>query len=210
MNKYDYTGKTIFVGLDVHKKTYNVVALLDGELIKRDRISACPEVLVAYLKKFFAGATIFSAYEAGFSGFVLHRFLLDNDIENIVVHPAAIEISSRDRVKTDKRDALKIATQLSVGRLKCIPIPSPEREDYREVTRFRDSLVRDRSKIANQIKSIAHRYGQIAPNDSSVVSAKWLKKLMTDSSLNQNAKLRIEYLIEEWHKKTSKIKDQRC
>jgi transposase len=37
-------------------------------------------------------------------GFSLHRYLIENGINNIVVHPASIEVSSRDRVKTDKRD----------------------------------------------------------------------------------------------------------
>jgi len=59
----------------------------------------------------------------------LHRFLVSQGINNIVVHTGAIEVSSRDRVKTDKRDALKIAKQLSVKRLRGIFVPSQEREE---------------------------------------------------------------------------------
>ncbi len=120
MRKHDYTGKTVFVGIDVHKKTYSVAAVVDGVLVKRDGMSASPQRLLAYLNKFFQGAVIKSAYEAGFSGFGLHRILRENGIDNIVVHAASIEVSSRDRVKTDKRDAIKIAMQLSAGRLECI------------------------------------------------------------------------------------------
>ena len=70
--KLDYTGKTIFVGIDVHKKSYTVVSLCDGQLAKRDTLQAKPEKLAAYLKRHFMGARIKSAYEAGFSGFCLH------------------------------------------------------------------------------------------------------------------------------------------
>ena len=137
----DYTDQSIFIGIDVHKKTYSITALCKGEIVKRDKISACPKILIAYCNKFFPKASIFSAYEAGFSGFNLHRLLIAAGIHNIVVHAASIEISARDRVKTDKRDSLKIATQLQAGRLKCIDVPSVERESFRFITRLREKLV---------------------------------------------------------------------
>ena len=79
--KYDYTGKNIFVGIDVHKKTYSVSVMHDNVLVKRDTIPAYPERLVQSLKKYFSGANIKSAYEAGFSGFGLHRHLNENNEE---------------------------------------------------------------------------------------------------------------------------------
>lgn len=96
----DYTGKTIFVGLDVHKKTYSLTAICDGVVVKRETLKAAPDFLVAYLKKRFGTGTIKTAYEAGFSGFHLHRTLIAAGINNIVVHAASIEIS-HDRVKTE-------------------------------------------------------------------------------------------------------------
>ena len=121
----DYTGQSIFIGIDVHKKTYSVTAILGKEIIKRDTMNACPQKFIDYCYKFFPNGTIYSAYEAGFCGFFLHRKLVEQGINNIVVHAASIEIASRDRVKTDKRDSLKIATQLSTGRLRGIyTVPS--------------------------------------------------------------------------------------
>ena len=73
----DYTGKTIYLGMDVHKESYSVTAICDGELLKRDRLKADPEMLIAYCKRFFPNGKILSAYEAGFCGFSLHRFLLE-------------------------------------------------------------------------------------------------------------------------------------
>jgi phosphoribosylformimino-5-aminoimidazole carboxamide ribonucleotide (ProFAR) isomerase len=64
-----YVGKEVFIGIDVHKKTYAVVARLDGEVIKKWTTAADPQGLAQQLLKFFVGATIHTAYEAGFSGF---------------------------------------------------------------------------------------------------------------------------------------------
>ena len=115
----DYTGKIIFVGMDVHKKTYSVTAICEGVIVKRDTLKAEPEGLISYLKKRFGSGKIKTAYEAGFCGFHLHRTLEAAGIENIVVHAAGIE-TSNSRVKTDKRDSLKIAAHLSEGKLRSV------------------------------------------------------------------------------------------
>lgn len=168
---------------------------------------ACPARLVEYLHKYFQGAYIKSAYEAGFSGFHLHRTLVDNKIDNIVVHAAAIEVSSRDRVKTDKRDATKIAIQLSSNRLRSIYIPSEEREDHRELTRLREDLVREKTRLSAKLKHKANYYGFIGPEDSKKVSAQWIKDLM-QKEISPGIRYHIETLVERWefiHKKIGEV-----
>ena len=103
--KPSYQGKEVFVGLDVHKKTYSVVSIVEGAIVKKWRTTAKPEQLTKQLQSYFPGAKIYSAYEAGFSGFVLHRQLEQMGIENVVVNAASVEITANNRVKTDKRDA---------------------------------------------------------------------------------------------------------
>lgn len=178
----DYTDQTIFIGIDVHKKTYSVTAISDKKVLKRDTMNACPKKFIAYCRKFFPNASIYSAYEAGFSGFYLHRTLIESGIHNIVVHASSIEIASRDRVKTDKRDSLKIATQLSAGRLKCIHIPSQEREAFRSVSRLREKLVRDRTRNGVQIKSFLNINGLLTYKDNQRVSRKWISNLLEISN----------------------------
>ena len=68
----------------------------------------------------FPAAEIHSAYEAGFSGFELHRELQRQGVKSIVVHAAAIEVAANNRVKTDKWDARKIAEHLEAGRVRGI------------------------------------------------------------------------------------------
>ena len=116
----NYINKTIYFGIDVHKKSYAVTAICEGQVVKRDTLKAEPDVLIAYCKKHFADARIESVYEAGFCGFHLHRCLEAAGFVNMVVNAAGIEIAVGDRVKTDKRDSLKLATHLAGGRLKGI------------------------------------------------------------------------------------------
>lgn len=205
-NAYVYTGKTIFVGIDVHKKTYSVAVMCDGVLVKRDTMPALPQRLADYLLKYFSGAEIYSAYEAGFSGFGLHRFLCEKGIKNIVVHAASIEIASRDRVKNDKRDALKIAAHLSKGSLKGIFVPTPEMEDKRELTRLRSTFVKDRNRIAVRLKHKANYYGLIGPQDSKKVSTQWIKKIR-ENEMKPGLKYVMGALIEEWESLNLKIKE---
>ena len=194
---YNYSGKFVYIGIDVHKKTYALCVICEGVVIKQDIIPASPQRFVEYVCKRFLGAKIFSAYEAGFCGFFLHRYLNAHGIKNIIVHPAAIEVSARDRVKTDKRDSLKIATQLAAGRLKGIFIPSEEQEKRREITRLRETYAQDKNRCSNRIKSFFNRHQEIVWENKGVMSrcmAQKCLKLEIDPMLKQV----LEMLAKEW------------
>jgi len=203
---YDYTGRKIFVGVDVHKTTYAVAIVCDKAIVKRDTLCAIPEVLGDYLEKHFVGAQINCAYEAGFSGFGLHRHLIKRGINNIVVHAASVEIGARDKVKNDKRDALKIAVQLEAGRLNGIFVPSIEMEEKRELTRLRSTFVQDRNRIATRLKLKAHYHGLIGPEDHKRVSNEWIEMLMNKQML-PGIQYSITALAKEWHSMNEKIKE---
>lgn len=173
-----YNGKAIYLGIDVHKKTYSVTAVCEGQVVKKDTLKAEPSFLLSYCQKYFSGAKIETAYEAGFSGFHLHRYLEEHGIKNYVVHAAGVEIASGNRVKTDKRDSLRLATQLSVGRLRGIFVPSKEREDARAVTRLREALIKKRGGIGAQLKALLFQHGLIPYNSKQKVSPKWIQNLI--------------------------------
>ncbi len=82
------------------------------------------------------------------------------------------QTSANNKVKTDKRDALKIATQLSVERLRGIYIPSEEMQDKRELTRLREDLVKEKTRVAVKLKSKANYYGLLEPEEMMKVSEK--------------------------------------
>jgi hypothetical protein len=66
-------GKKVFVGIDVHKRMYAVCCLSEGEIVRRCTTKADPTEFAQALRNWFPEQEIFSVYEAGFSGFVLHR-----------------------------------------------------------------------------------------------------------------------------------------
>lgn len=201
----DYTGKTVYVGIDVHKKTYAVTCISDGETVKRDTLKADAVLLSEYLKKYFKNAEIKTVYEAGFSGFVLHRHLVKEGIESIVVHAASVEISARDRVKTDKRDSLKLATQLSAGRLKGIYVSTEEREAYRELSRMREKVSKDKRRVGNRLKSLLMRQGLLGADDDEKISLKWLTKV-ENFDCHETVKITIRICTDEWRSLREQIK----
>lgn len=211
-HKRDYTGKIVYMGIDVHKKTYCCVSVCEGEVVKRDTMSSNPEGLLAYIHKFFPGAKIQTAYEAGFSGFHLHRYLVDNGINNIVVHAASIEVSARDRVKTDKRDALKIAVQLSTHRLKGIFVPSLEQESRRNITRLRISFGKLRQQVGARFKSLLFTQGLIEGIDDKILSKKWITKKLLEiekGNYHKDFYYSAQKYAKEWEDLTGKMKEIR-
>jgi transposase len=180
MGRYDYTGKKVYMGIDVHKKTYVCVSVCEGNVVKKDAMPAEPGTLITYIKNYFSGAVLETAYEAGFSGFHLYRVLNDVGIKNHVIHPGSIEVASRDRVKTDKRDAKKIAIQLEAGRLRCIYIPSLEQEAKRSTSRLRKNIVKFRQQVANKIKALLFTQGLIKGEDDTILCKRWLAKKVSE------------------------------
>jgi len=205
ISKRDYKGKVVYVGIDVHKKTYSVACVCEDVIVKRDSLVASPEELVTYLRKYFPGAQIKTAYEAGFSGYHLHRYLTERGIDNRVVHAASIEVSARDRVKTDKRDAVKIAIQLSAGRLNAIHVPSELREGYRQITRLREIIVNNRKAVGNQIKSILFQHGLIKADDDRKVSQRWINEVLS-LTINEDIDYCLKVLCEQWQALCDKTK----
>ena len=177
-----YEGKDVFVGLDVHKKTYAVVARVDGEIAKRWTTVADPQKLADQLLKYFQGGRIHTAYEAGFSGLALHRHLTECGIDNLVIHAAGVEVAVNDRVKTDKRDAAKLASLLDSNRLKGIRVLSEEEENHRQLSRTRQQLVEERTGIKNKIRMKFHQLGVIAADENQAMSHRWVETLAWNKS----------------------------
>jgi len=169
----------IYMGIDVHKRTYSITAVSNGIIVKTASMPADPQILLNFIKNHFPENPVSSVYEAGFSGLTLHRFLLKHNINNIVVHPASIEIAANERAKTDKRDSKKMAIQLSNGRLKCIHIPSEQREQWRSVTRLRASFVKEKTRIGAKLKSLMFYFGLVPHNYTKKTSRKSIKYLLS-------------------------------
>ncbi|MGR3277898.1 IS110 family transposase [Acaryochloris marina NIES-2412] len=173
-----YKGKDIFIGIDVHKKTYTAVARVEGEVVKKWTTAASPIKFTEQLLQYFKPGSIYTTYEAGFSGFSLHRELEQKGINNLVVHAAGIEVAVNNRVKTDKRDAHKLSSLLESNRLKGIRVPTELEENQRQLSRTRQQLVEDRTAVKNKIRMKFHQLGVIEADENQRMSHLLVKELI--------------------------------
>ena len=150
-------SQAVFVGLDVHKTTWSISVIHQSHLIFRATIPSDWEGLVKLLKR-YKNHPIYSVYEAGFSGFHLHRRLCEAGIKNIITPPNKIPVLSGNRVKTDKIDSLKLATFLSQGLLSAIYIPCEKQSAMRQLLRTREQLKYQRTATINQLKGLLIQY----------------------------------------------------
>jgi transposase len=163
------------------------------------------EAVIALVKKEFPGASVVAAYEAGYSGFWLHRKLEAAGIRCLVVHVASIEVSSRDMVKTDKRDSLKIAEQLAAGRLRGVRVPSIEEEQRRLLTRTREQLMNKKRRVMVQIRMRLHYFGLFPESISRRLKLSDVDDMLV--SLAGELQRTIGMLRDEWHHLAKQVKE---
>jgi len=167
MNKskqLDFKGQDIFIGLDTHLKNWRVSIMVNESPFKTFSQDPRPETLRNYLAKNFPNANYHSAYEASFSGFKNHRDLLNLGIKNIVVNPADIPTTDKERKqKEDSRDSRKIAKQLSQKDLTAIYVPEIEIEGDRSLVRYRKTLTKEIARTKHRIKSQLYYFGMEIP-----------------------------------------------
>ena len=117
-NKLDFTGQSIYVGIDVHKKSWNVTIYVESIEHKTFSMPAVSVVLSKYLIKNFPGAKYYCAYEAGYSGFWIHDELQKRHMDCCVVNPADVPTKDKERrLKNDRIDSRKLAKSLRNGEL---------------------------------------------------------------------------------------------
>jgi transposase len=117
-----------------------------------------------------------------------------------------MEIAIGDKVKTDKRDSLKLGIQLSVGRLEGIFVPIKEREDFRAISRVRDSLLKQRIRFGCQLKSLLFLQGLIPHDHTQKVSARWIQSVLAED-MTPDIRYAVSQYADLWLHMTSKIKE---
>jgi len=157
--KIDFTGKDLFIGLDVHKKSWSVTIIVDGIEHRTFTQPPDPETLQKYLQRSFPGGNYQSAYEAGYCGYGIHRRLNDLGIKNIVINAADIPTTQKDKLhKRDPVDSRKLARGLEKNSLRGIHVFDREPEEIRTLNRTRFYLMRDLRRSKNRIKSFLLYY----------------------------------------------------
>ncbi len=150
VNKLDFSSQSIYVGLDVHKKSWTVSIF--SEQCEHKTFTQPPEVdkLVHYLKRNSPGAAYHAVYEAGFSGFWTHDELRDQGVNCIVANPADVPTTNKERtMKRDPTDCRKLARSLRSGELKGIYVPARPKLEDRSLVRTRQSMVKKQTRCKN-------------------------------------------------------------
>lgn len=173
----DFSGKEIFVGIDIHKKDWQVALFYDGIKLENFRMSASSSQLITHLRRRCPGASFRCVYESCAWGFTLQRQLAAAGIDCIVVHAADVPGSNKEKVnKTDKVDAMKLARHHAAGLLTGIYVPDEQSQKERNLIRFRKRLVGDLNRCRNRLKSLLKYQGIDIPEQ--LDKSKWSRNFI--------------------------------
>jgi transposase len=146
------------VGLDVHANQTHLCALnaVSGEVSRR-RVEGPPEDVLPFLEEL--GGEMIAAYEAGATGFGLARAGAERGLDVRVIASGLIPRAPGDRVKTDRRDAERLARLLAAGELAFVRVPTIAQEHFRDLVRCRDDLRSDRMRARHRLQKLLLRQG---------------------------------------------------
>src|ERR1700721_570534 len=156
--------KLRFLGLDVHAETIAVaVAEPDGEVRSLGTITNRDDSIRKLIKKLGPVEQLRACYEAGPTGFVLYWQLTQLGVECAVVAPTLVPKKAGDRVKTDRRDALKLARSHRSDDLTAVWVPDEGSEALRDLVRAREAAKQDQLRARHRLTKFLLRTGQRPP-----------------------------------------------
>jgi transposase len=153
--------KVRFLGLDVHADTIAVaVAEANGEVGSLGTIPNRAESIRKLVKKLGGVEHVRACYEAGPTGYVLYWQLSELGVQCEVVAPTLVPIKAGDRVKTDRRDAEKLARNHRSGDLTAVWVPDAGSEALRDLVRAREAAKQDQLRARHRLSKFLLRTGQ--------------------------------------------------
>lgn len=156
---FDYT-KTV-VGLDVHKESI-VAAVLPPD---SDRVALAtkfentPGALKTFVERLRSRGALTFVYEAGPCGYQVHRDLTAQGQECVIIAPGLIPKKPGDKVKTDRRDAEKLAQLHRAGQLTAVRVPTRAEEADRDLLRAREDVLAERLRARHRLSKFLLRQG---------------------------------------------------
>jgi len=177
-----------FVGLDVHKETIAVAvaSAAGGPAESLGTIPADRDAVVRLVRRLGPAGDALWCYEAGPCGYWLQRLLAEHGVSCVVVAPSLVPTKPGDRVKTDRRDAQKLARLLRSGELTPVWIPGAAHEAFRDLTRARQSAQGDLTRARHRLTKLLLRLDVVAPARAwSKAYRIWLETLKLTEPLQQ-------------------------
>ena len=169
-------GEGSWVGLDVHARSVlaSVLDAASGEL-RTQRVPPQSEQTVVWLQSLTRPVRV--AYEAGPTGYGLARACAQAGIACTVAAPSKIPRASGDRVKTDRRDAERLARLLRLGELVAVRVPSPDEEAARDLVRAREDARGDLMRARHRLSKLLLRHGLVYEGSAwTLAHDAWLRR----------------------------------
>jgi transposase len=204
----DFTGQKIYIGIDVHKKSWKVTIRTNFMELKTFSMNPSVDELVQHLRHNYANAQYYSVYESGFCGFWIDKELRKQGINNIIVNAADVPETNKERIfKSDSVDCRKLSRELEKGSLRAIYVPDDYQEALRCLCRLRYTLTKEQVRIKTRIKSFCLYYGKELPvnGQQNNWSGNFIRTLENISFSNIEAKESLNLLIDELKNKKIKI-----
>lgn len=155
---------TRWIGLDVHGETIAVaVAEESGEVRSLGTIANRPEAIRGLVKRLGGPEALRACYEAGPTGYVVYWQLMGLGVKCEVVAPTLVPKMAGDRVKTDRRDAEKLARSYRSGDLTPVWVPDGSHEALRDLVRAREAAKADQLRARHRLQKFLLRHGRRAP-----------------------------------------------
>lgn len=194
--------KVRFVGLDVHAETIAVaVAEPNGEVRSLGTIPNRSDSVRRLVRKLGAPEHLHACYEAGPTGYVLYWQLTELGVKCEVVAPTLVPVKAGDRVKTDRRDAEKLARSYRAGDLTAVWVPDAAHEALRDLVRAREAAKKDQLRARHRLSKFLLRHGRRPAEGVKAWTLKyftWLKRDVRFEQPAQEATL-LDYLGEVEH-----------
>jgi transposase len=198
--------QSTFVGLDVHADTI-AVAVVQGRDVARSLgiVPNTPEALRRILGTLGARKDLRVCYEAGPTGYVIYWQLTAMGIQCDVVAPSLVPAKPGDRIKTDRRDAERLARAHRSGDLTAVWVPSAEHEALRDLVRGREAAKEDETRAKQRLTKYLLRYGQRPGNGERAWSMPWWQWVRSVALPEDNQNVTLLDLITEVDHQTQRI-----
>jgi len=191
---------TRFLGLDVHAETIAVALAEPGRGEVRS-LGIIPNELTAVRKLIqkLGKKNLRACYEAGPTGFALYWQLAELGIECEVIAPTLIPKKPGDRIKTDRRDALKLARCFRAGDLTAVWVPDQAHEALRDLVRAREAAKYDQHRARQRLSKFLLRTAKRPPSGTpwTIKYVEWIRALRYEHVAQEAT--RIDYLAEVDH-----------
>ena len=187
------TREVKYVGLDVHAETISIAVADSGSREAARSVGTIPNEMSKLSKalgKLGSPEQLLVCYEAGPTGFELYRKLTQKGIYCEVVAPTLVPVRSGDRVKTDVRDARKLAQSHRAGELTAVYVPQEQQEALRDLVRVRESAKKDELRAKHRVTQFLLRYSRSRDKSKTSwgqVHLKWLQQQHWEQPLAQQA-----------------------